>query len=250
MFGFLLAQCGLIVAFFIFMLCPTFTYFQDSKRLRRFPSVSIAGFTNSWGVLHQYRYTRTSAIHKAHQQYGNVVRIGPTHVSFSTVQAIKDMYGHGTKATKDHFYLALESTHLNVSDSQDRTVHSTKRRRFAQALAQKSIVYLEGKMRPHLQAMIAYIDNHRKSPSSSSPIDMKFVILATLYDLSSVVMFSENPKFLERNTLVYAAETIMGDTYEADLYQAFFRGGHVSSTVGWAPKSVKLMRALSWWNQD
>ncbi|KAJ6031602.1 hypothetical protein N7540_002334 [Penicillium herquei] len=250
MYGFLLFQSALGVTFFIFAIFPIISYFRDSKRLRRFPSVSVAALTNGWSILHQYRQTRTAAVHEAHQHHGDVVRIGPTYVSFAKTQAIKDMYGHGTKATKDHFYRALESTHLNVSDSQDRAVHSTKRRRFAQALAQKSIVDLEGMMKPHLKAMIAYVDHRCKNPDPTHAIDLKFVILATLYDLNSVVMFSENPKFLERDTLVCPAETITGETYTADMYQAFFRGGHVSSTVGWAPRSVRLLRALSWWHED
>ena len=74
--------------------------------------------------------------------HGKIVRIGPKHIFLATPQAVKDIYGYGTPATKDNFYGALASTHLNVSDAQEKSVHTVKRKRFATAFAQKSITDL------------------------------------------------------------------------------------------------------------
>ncbi|KAF7169722.1 hypothetical protein CNMCM6106_004532 [Aspergillus hiratsukae] len=249
MYGIIFCELITILCLLRFILYPLFIYLQDAKKLRRFPSVGLAGFTNVWAVFHQYRHTRTITIHRAHRRYGDAVRVGPTHVSFATVQAIKDLYGHGSPATKDTFYDAFNSTHLNVSDSRDRAVHSTKRRRFAQTFAQKSVVELENIMHSHLENMIKYIDQRLAGPEKSQIVDMKFVNLAILYDANFAAMFSQNPRFLERGTLVAPAETITGEKYEADLYQGVLQSAYAIVLAGWASSSMKWVKFLTRWHR-
>ncbi|CAL5873526.1 uncharacterized protein PFLUO_LOCUS7806 [Penicillium psychrofluorescens] len=243
--------CELIAVFCLVasILYPLFVYLQDPKNLRRFPSVGLAGFTNAWAVVHQYRHTRTINIHRAHKQYGDIVRVGPNHVSFATTQAIKDIYGHGSPATKDTFYDSFNSTHLNVSDSRDRAIHSTKRRRFAQTFAQKSVVELEDIMQSHLEGMIKYIDHRLAGSEKPQVLDMKFVNLAILYDSNCTALFSQNTKFLEHDTLVAPAETITGERYEADLYQGLVQSAYAVVMAGWASESMKWVKTLTWWHQ-
>ncbi|KAJ5240853.1 uncharacterized protein N7469_002444 [Penicillium citrinum] len=250
MYGLILCEIITILCLVRFILSPIFLYLQDPKKLRRFPSVGLAGFTNFWAVFYQYRHTRTITIHHAHQKYGDAVRVGPTHVSFANTQAIKDLYGHGSPATKDSFYDAFNSTHLNVSDSRDRAIHSTKRRRFAQTFAQKSVVELENTMQSHLKNMIKYIDQRLTAGTEKTQIiDMKFVNLAILYDSNCAAMFSHNPRFLERDTLVAPAETITGEMYDADLYQGVLQSAYAVVLAGWASSSMEWVKSLTWWHQ-
>ena len=164
MYGLMLFQLTAIALLGMFIARPVYNYCKDAKKLRRFPSVSVAAFTNAWSLLHQLFHTRTLAVHQAHMKHGKIVRIGPQHISMATPQAVKDIYGHGSPATKDNFYGAFASTHLNVSDSQDKGVHTIKRKRFATAFAQKSITDLEFWVEEHLQRLVALLDKKTTLP--------------------------------------------------------------------------------------
>ncbi|KAL1871213.1 hypothetical protein Plec18167_007147 [Paecilomyces lecythidis] len=244
MYGILLSELVSILAVF-FSVHHIFTYLYDPKKLRRFPGVSIAPFTNAWGVLHQFFHTRTIAVHEAHLKYGKAVRVGPSHISFSTLEAIRDIYGHGTPALKDDFYKAFVSTHLNVSDAQEKSVHSTKRKRFAVAFAQKSIVELESVCRDLLIRLKNALDN-----KVGQEVDMKNMMLYTMYNAISITMFNEDPRFIERDSTVVTAETPSGELYEADLHDSQRRAAHVSVSVAWAPRMIPYIKGLTpWWGE-
>lgn len=49
------------------------------------------------------------------------MRIGLTHVSIATAQAVEDTHGHGTPTTKFDSYDSSASTHLTVSDTEDKS---------------------------------------------------------------------------------------------------------------------------------
>lgn len=249
MYGIIFGEFIVLLSFLIVFVHPLCVYFYDSAKLCRFPSVGVAGITNIWAVVHQFWHTRTVTIHNAHKQYGDAVRVGPTHVSFATTAAIKDIYGHGSPATKSTFYDAFNSTHLNVSDSRDRKIHSIKRRRFAQTFAQKSVVELENLMKSDLRNMIKYIDDRLIGPAKSQVIDMKFVTLAILFDSNFAALFSQRPRFLERDTLVAPAEMITGEKYEANLYDGLLQSAYAVVMTGWGAESMKLVKSLTWWHQ-
>ncbi|KAJ5610020.1 cytochrome P450 [Penicillium lagena] len=215
---------------------PLYDFLRDPKKLRRFPGISIAP---------SFRRTRTLAVHKAHLQHGKAVRVGPTHVSFATVEAIRDIYGHGTMAMKDNFYGAFVSTHLNVSDAQTKSVHNVKRKRFAVAFAQKSIVELESIVHDHLVRLIRILDNKK-----GQEVDMKQMMLYLMYNVISVTMFNQDPQFLERDSTVVTAETISGEKYEADLHRTLCGSLHMSVSVGWAPKCIPWIKFLTRWHDE
>jgi cytochrome P450 len=227
------------------ILYPLYVYLRDPKDLRRFPGVSVAPFTNAWAVLHQFSRTRTLAVHEAHLKYGKAVRVGPTHISFATLGAIRDIYGHGTPALKDNFYGAFVSTHLNVSDAQEKSVHNVKRKRFAVAFSQKRIVELESIVDDHLRRLINMLDG-----KVGQEVDMKQKMLGLMYNIISVTMYNQDPLFLERDSTVVTAETLTGEKYEADLYKALCGSLHVSTTVGWSPRSIPWIKGLTRWHDE
>ncbi|KAK5126595.1 hypothetical protein LTR85_009529 [Meristemomyces frigidus] len=51
-----------------------------------------------------YCGTRTRKIHKLHQQYGPVVRIGPNEVHFNSLTALRKIYGAGSGFERTSFY--------------------------------------------------------------------------------------------------------------------------------------------------
>ena len=255
MYGLILFQLTAIALLGMFIARPVYIYCKDAKKLRRFPSVSVAAFTNAWSLIHQLFHTRTLAVHQAHMKHGKIVRIGPQHISMATPEAVKDIYGHGTPATKDNFYGAFASTHLNVSDSQEKSVHTVKRKRFATAFAQKSITDLEFYVEEHLQRLVALLDKRTthplkagENPQPQDMVDFKSTMVYLMYDIMTQMMFSQNPEFLKRGTTMMTAETVSGELYEADVHEALVGSLKVSATLGWAPEWMSTIKALTSWH--
>ncbi|OHE92771.1 cytochrome P450 [Colletotrichum orchidophilum] len=73
--------------------------------LWKVPGPRISAFTSLPLKWHELQATRTKYIHKLHQQYGPVVRIAPNEVSFTSYEAIKEIYcSGGSGYDKTEFY--------------------------------------------------------------------------------------------------------------------------------------------------
>jgi len=55
-------------------------------------------------ALADHRGTRTPSIHSLHEKYGTAVRISPYEVSFSSLSALKTIYGAGSGCERSDFY--------------------------------------------------------------------------------------------------------------------------------------------------
>jgi hypothetical protein len=69
-------------------------------RIRKSPISKIPGpentkFTAAWLIIQEFTSHRRSYIHKLHQRYGPAVRLGPNEVSFTSVEAVKEIYTVG-----------------------------------------------------------------------------------------------------------------------------------------------------------
>ena len=60
-------------------------------------------------ALADYRGIRTQTIHSLHQQYGTAVRIGPNEVSFSSLSALRTIYGAGSGFERTFFYRMFDA---------------------------------------------------------------------------------------------------------------------------------------------
>ena len=73
--------------------------------LRKLPGPWLSLFTPVLLRWHELRANRTMYIHALHQKYGPVVRIGPTEASFTSLEAVKEIYcSGGSGYDKTEFY--------------------------------------------------------------------------------------------------------------------------------------------------
>ncbi|EMC99437.1 hypothetical protein BAUCODRAFT_144864 [Baudoinia panamericana UAMH 10762] len=102
--------------------------------LRKFPGPSITVWTDAWrfldAVTGAHRATTQIELHK---QYGDVVRLGPTNLSFSHPDAIRDIYGVDKPFPKSGYYWAAAAVQKGVPSpslfsSLDATWHDNLRR--------------------------------------------------------------------------------------------------------------------------
>ncbi|KAI0024972.1 cytochrome P450 3A13 [Xylariomycetidae sp. FL0641] len=95
--SFLALSCLLLVACYLWQCL--------SSPLRRLPGPRVSLFTSCLLKYHEFRAHRTRYVHSLHLKYGPVVRIAPNEVSFTSQEAIKEIYASGGSGyDKTEFY--------------------------------------------------------------------------------------------------------------------------------------------------
>ena len=118
-------------------------YLTDARKLRRFPSPSIAAFTPLWLMYQSYRVRRFVAVNEAHQKLGPVVRIAPNHVSFTSPSAYKEIYNFKSQIIKDDFYEIIGAGHPSMAQTASKSVHAAKRKNLSHVFSGKEITAME-----------------------------------------------------------------------------------------------------------
>lgn len=63
--------------------------------LSKLPGPWYTRFTSLWLKYQEFTANRRESIHRLHQAYGPVVRLAPDEVSFTSLDAIKEIYASG-----------------------------------------------------------------------------------------------------------------------------------------------------------
>jgi cytochrome P450 len=215
-----LALAGLCWTFLVF---PIHRYLRDEKKLRRYPGPFLAAVTNLWIMFRHYTSTRTDAIHALHQKHAKIVRIGPNSLSFSSLQAAKDIYGHGTATSKDPFYNSLAGIHRQLFDSIDKEEHAKKRKLFAAAFAQKSVEEKEHHVNADIAELVRRFDRLcTDAPRPGQEVfeaheltdARRWFNLLTL-DLAADFSFGIKLGFVAQGDDLATCETIQGHRFQA-----------------------------------
>lgn len=72
--------------------------------LSKIPGPKLTAATQLWLVYHEFKGDRTIQIDKLHSQYGPVVRVSPSEVSFNNHDSLRDIYGIKSTFSKSSFY--------------------------------------------------------------------------------------------------------------------------------------------------
>lgn len=243
MFG--LWEASLVLLLGVSLLWPIFYYFWDPKKLRRFDAPGIAGYSNLWMMYQQYNHRRALATEEAHKRLGKIVRVGPNNVSFVGRQAVKDIYGHGTPAQKDKFYISFTGTHESSLDSTNRQAHSEKRKRLAAAFSQKRIADMEHLVVDDVQKLLNRFD---RAVRDHELINVRWYINLLLFDLTGDLVFSQNLGCVERGDDTMTAQRLDVTTFSAKPADALRDSLRISSTFGWIPSWFSLSKRLTWFH--
>jgi cytochrome P450 len=96
----------------------------------------------SWRLAYDNLIGHTSrSVHNLHSKYGPVLRIGPNHVNFDSLTALKTIYGVGSRSNRTSFYKMFEPygqpTMFTMSTSED---HAERKKFLVRAYAKTGIV--------------------------------------------------------------------------------------------------------------
>lgn len=63
--------------------------------LSKVPGPWYTGYTSLWIKYQEFSSNRREAVHSLHRRYGPVVRLSPSEVSFTSLDAIREIYASG-----------------------------------------------------------------------------------------------------------------------------------------------------------
>ncbi|KAF5703289.1 cytochrome P450 monooxygenase [Fusarium mundagurra] len=87
------------------LLVVTHLVIRLNSATAKVPGPLISNFTSLILKWHELNANRTVYIHELHKKYGPVVRIAPNEVSFTSIDALKEIYGSGGSGyDKTEFY--------------------------------------------------------------------------------------------------------------------------------------------------
>jgi hypothetical protein len=123
----------LALAFIAFMftyliLILIFNYYGDVKGFRKYPNLFPASdISNLPMILEARNELPSKARLEAHKSY-HIDLIGPNSLFFCDSQAIKDVYGQGTKCIKDSYYDLIFDHYCPLFDVDEKSDHAQKRK--------------------------------------------------------------------------------------------------------------------------
>ena len=184
------------------------------------------------------RSSRLVELHKTHP----VIRTGPNTLSYGNPRAIKDIYGHNTKCTKDDSYKVTAGSHYHLADVVDKPDHARKRKVLSSAYALKNLEGWEHKVADKTARMITHFDTccTEPLPSASSIPDAKDLNLdyrawANFFTLDAIadIGLSEKLGFLDRGHDLVTGCRTDGTKYECNFRECLYENAHKQSLLVW-----------------
>ncbi|KAH7347958.1 cytochrome P450 [Pyrenochaeta sp. MPI-SDFR-AT-0127] len=164
---------------------------------RSIPGPFFARFTRLWYL----RRVRNGQFHNEnaalHQKYGPIVRIAPNEYSIDDPDAIRPIYGHGTKFTKSDWYRASGNPYSKANDlftAQNPTAHAATRRSVANLYSTSTLVKLE----PFVDECIRLLfDRFTEIAREGKEIDLQFWMQCYAFDVIGYITLGKRFGFLD-----------------------------------------------------
>lgn len=252
---------GLVCAIFFALIRPLAIYFWDSKDLRRFPSASAwgipawAGWSNWWLTAAIVRQAKSANVLQAHARHGPVVRIQPDHLSFSSGEAAKAIYGFKAQMPKGKFYETVSDPDAhgrvfkNLVTTDDQEEHSRKRKYISNAFSLKNILSLEPAISRRMDNLLKCLDARIEgNQGTNGQLDLYRWINYWLYDTSSELTFGETLGQCDRGSDALDCLPFDGSPgYQVDGIDAFqASGSYVALFSPWPAITQRLKKLTSW----
>jgi cytochrome P450 len=213
----------------------------------------FSGMTNIPFMIVAHGGFRSEYLRKLHKKHP-VIRTGPNALSFSDPQAIKYIYGHGTKACKDDGYIITSSTHMHLADVVDKADHARKRKILSSAYALKNLEEWEHKVADKVERLIVQFDRRCTSPLPSPEVIPDPKDLTVNYrewtnfftiDAIADIGLSERLGFLDRGNDQCMARRTDGSTYEVSFRTSLYNNTRKQSLLVHSYKWYKTLDKLT-----
>ncbi|KAJ5640444.1 hypothetical protein N7528_000069 [Penicillium herquei] len=256
----------LIFAFLFFFAFPYVEYMRDPKGLRKYPNLHpLSGISAIPFMLLAFTGARSMELSRLHKKHP-VIRTGPNTLSYGDVRAIKDIYGHNTKCTKDDSYNVTAGSHFNLADVVDKPDHARKRKVLSSAYALKNLESWEFKVTDKIQRMFKHFDQvctttpkedvaSGKVAPNLTDLTLNLRAWNNFFTLDAIadIGLSEKLGFLDQGNDLCVAERKDGSTYTTSLREALYPTARKQSYIvwnyAWYPVINKLVNVFPFFNK-
>src|SRR5580658_7182100 len=200
--------------------------------LRRFPNMTpLSGITSIPFLILAHTGARSSHLVELHKKHP-VIRTGPNTLSYGDIRAIKDIYGHNSKCTKDAQYLVTAGTHFHLADVIDKPDHARKRKVLSSAYALKNLEEWEHKVADKTARLIKHFDECCTAPLSqgvhvppSADLTVDYRKWTNFFTLDAIadIGLSERLGFLDRGHDRVVGQRTDGTKYECDFRDCLYQ---------------------------
>ncbi|CAK1365412.1 unnamed protein product [Cercospora beticola] len=252
MYGLVFAIGALTFGVLLTLSIWTLDYFRDPKGLRRYPAMTwISGITNAPYLLLSYRGFRSKHMLELHRKTGHkIIRTGPTSLHFSDPRAIKDIYGHSSKCTKDDQYAVQAGSHMHLADVVDKPEHARKRKVLSSAYALKNLEGWEFKVADKVERLIAQFD---KRADTDEVIDYRPWTNYFTIDAIADIGLTHRMNLLDNGNGRTMSMAPNGTTYEVDFRECLYANSRATSvfcySYDWYKRLTKLSKLSPYFNR-
>lgn len=196
---------------------------------------------------------RSSYLAKLHKKQP-VLWTGPNTLSFSSVHAIKEIYGHGAPCSKDESYDLTSSSHYHLADVLDKAEHARKRKVLSSAYALKNLENWEHKVADKVDRLIAQLDKccteplppHQLYPHPDDcSVDYRTWTNFFTLDAIADIGLSERLSLLDKGDDVVTAQWKDGTTSEVNLRPCLYPTARKQSLLLWSYDYYKFLNKVS-----
>ncbi|EMT67797.1 Benzoate 4-monooxygenase [Fusarium odoratissimum] len=164
-------------------------YYRYLHPLAKYPGPPLASVTNLWKTYHLWNLHLPHTLVRLHEQYGDVVRVGPNDLSFRNPDAVNTIYKGGRQLQKTGFYDGFTTFNPNLFGTQDEEIHAIRRRQMAHAFSLHSIKEMEHFVDSHILKLRNNLDHFC---DSNQDFDLKDMIALYVFDVLGELAFSRS----------------------------------------------------------
>ncbi|KAF5637703.1 benzoate 4-monooxygenase [Fusarium sp. NRRL 52700] len=172
-----------------FLVLGYVVYYRYLHPLAKYPGPPLASVTNLWKTYHLWNLHLPHTLARLHEQYGDVVRVGPNDLSFRNPDAVNTIYKAGRQLQKTGFYDGFTTFNPNLFGTQDEEIHAIRRRQMAHAFSMQSIKEMEYFIDTHIMKLRRNLDHFC---DSNQDFDLKDLIAFYVFDVLGELAFSRS----------------------------------------------------------
>ncbi|KAI0816187.1 cytochrome P450 [Xylaria sp. FL0064] len=184
--------------------------------LNKYPGPFIASLTDLWRLYEVWGRQFEVTNRKLHDQYGDVVRLGPNTLSFADPKALKTIYGLNKGFIKSDFYIVQQGVSkgrglATLFSTTDNNFHAQLRRCVNSAFSMSALVQYE----PFVNNTMKLFFEQTERLYVNNPEGCDFVRWLQFYafDVIGEVTYSKRHGFLERNEDVDGIVSYLGNLF-------------------------------------
>lgn len=165
--------------------------------LRKYPGPWFSAATSLPRILGRIRGIEPYHLQWLHDQYGDVVRIGPSELSYTDARAWKDIHGHSAPVVKDpnHYGPPPTGTRgLFLADNNDE--HARQRRIFSHAFSDRALKDQEPLLRGYVELLVSKL-RELSTATPEAKINMVDMYNFTTFDVMADLTFGEPLQLLQ-----------------------------------------------------